>query len=863
MCPGLSLLQLLIAPLNLRRVKACCSWIEGDARLAWVACVRVAWAVLAGGVATVSAQVFTLTTAAGSGYIGDGGAAREAILRQPQGLASDWDGNLFIAEAGGHRVRKISRTGEITTVAGTGVKGFSGDDGPATEAQLDTPYGLAVDTQNRLYIADLGNTRVRRVTPDGIITTVAGGGTLIPGKENEGKPATEFALSLPRNLAPDRFGDGLYVSDFSAHRIYHIAGDGTLTTVAGTGECGYSGNNGAPSEARVCYPTGIFADYSGNLYISDSQNGVVRKIENGVITDVAHVTTPTGLAFDVWGDLVVADAATGTLRKFPRRGDPSSINLGASDVALGFGGSLFVTDSNAGIVHEITYEGKSSLAAGPGPASQGDDGPATLAILDEPRGVAADASGNIYVADRASHRIRRVAADGTITTIAGTGVKGDAGDGRLATEALLDHPVAVALDAAGNLYIGDTGSHRVRVITPSGLILPVAGTGTRGSGDDGGPAVLAPLDAPSGIAIDQAGNVYIAETDAGKIRRVDTLGMITTVLQDLKGPHSLALDWDGNLYFTEQDGARVGRLDSVTGAVTYLGGDAWKIPRGIAITSGGETYVADTGRQQILRILRNGKTTPVAGTGAAGLSGDGVPALQASLGYPWNVAAGAGGELLFIEAENRRVRRLTSGPAAPDGLQVLNAASARKSPVAPNMLVALRDTGLQAEDVTDTFVLFNSMLVRILSMDDTEIVVQAPSSLPSAGGVEIAVVYQGMIAVSLSADAAAAAPGFFADSAGQASAQNSDGSLNSASRPAARGSVLSLFGTGLGLGDLPVSVMVGGVPAEVIQTSALGAFPGVFQADVRVPQNVMAGSVEVVITVGDAASPAGVSVAVN
>jgi len=191
---------------------------------------------------------YVISTVAGSGWIGDGGPATQAILRQPGGVAADGNGNIYIAETGASRVRKVDRSGAITTLAGTGVAGFSGDGGPAAQAELASPYGVAADILGNVYIADLGNARVRRVGLDGNITTVAGGGTLEPGTANEGMPGVSMRLLAPRNLVADDQGN-LYISDFARHRVFQLSAGGLLTTVAGTGSPGYLGDGGPAAGA--------------------------------------------------------------------------------------------------------------------------------------------------------------------------------------------------------------------------------------------------------------------------------------------------------------------------------------------------------------------------------------------------------------------------------------------------------------------------------------------------------------------------------------------------------------------------------------------------------------------------------------
>jgi len=205
---------------------------------------------------------YTITTAAGSDWVGDGDPATRAVLLQAEGITADFNGNIYIADAAGHRVRKLSPSGIIQTVAGTGVRGFSGDHGPAGAAQLNSPYGLAFDARGNLYIADLGNARVRRVAPDGTITTIAGGGEFPAGGDNEGSQATAVSFSAPRNLALD--GDGnLYISDFTAHRVYRMSPDGSLVTAAGMGIAGFSGDGSVATRARLSYPAGLAVDRQG------------------------------------------------------------------------------------------------------------------------------------------------------------------------------------------------------------------------------------------------------------------------------------------------------------------------------------------------------------------------------------------------------------------------------------------------------------------------------------------------------------------------------------------------------------------------------------------------------------------------
>jgi sugar lactone lactonase YvrE len=342
----------------------------------------------------------TISTVAGGGNsLGDGGPATSAGLGYlPRGVAVDAAGNVYIADTGNNRVRKVGTDGTITTIAGTGVSGFSGDGGPATSAQLWDPRGVAVDAAGNVYIADYSNWRVRKVSTGGTITTIAGTG--YAGDIGDGIPATSTRLIYPSGVAVDAAGN-VYIADTNTHRVRKIGTDGTISTIAGTTVGGFSGDGCPATSAQLAYPSGVAVDAAGNIYIADHLNQRVRKIGTG-----GTITTIAG----------------------------TGVN--------GF---------------------------------SGDGGPATSAELYDPRGVAVDAAGNVYIADSGNSRGRKIGTDGTITTIAGDGgQQGFGGDGGPATSAQLNGPQGVAVDPAGNLYIADTFNSRIRKVLlaapPSGLV---------------------------------------------------------------------------------------------------------------------------------------------------------------------------------------------------------------------------------------------------------------------------------------------------------------------------------------------------------------------------------------------------------
>jgi uncharacterized protein (TIGR03437 family) len=763
--------------------------------------------------------------------VGDGSNAIGAILRQAEGLTADLAGNLYVADAQEHRIRVISPTGVIRTVAGNGAAGFSGDGGQAKDCQLNSPYGILLDPRGNLFIADLGNSRVRRISPDGRITTVAGGGNLPAGGPNEGTLATQLALDAPRNLAMDSLGN-LYISDFNAHRVYRLDPSGVLTTAVGTGVAGFGGDGSSAAAARIAYPTAIAVDRDDNLYVADSQNHLIRRVTHGMITSYARALTPTGLALDGKSTLYIADPSGAQIVQVPQSGKATAIGVSAQDLAFASDGNLYASDG--AVVRRITPVGAVTIAAGGGDLARGDGGDAKQALLNHPAGVAADSAGNLYIADRDNGRIRRVA-NGIITTLA----------------ADLKSPAAISVDSTGAIFIPDPDNHRIQRIGPDGRIsFFVTGLGS-------------PVYAVPG----PAGELYVADTALGAILRVDSHGGTTTLRDGLKGPRGLAVDGQGGIYFTEMDAQRVSRL-SADGSVAQLAQGFWNIPRAVAVSSSGNVYVADTGLQQIVMVDTSGRAKAVAGTGVAGFSGDGGLATAAQLGFPWDLAAGPGGVLYVADLSNNRIRSLSSTPdqilPSTAVMAVVNAASHLPGPIAPLMLVELQGANLEAADIPNTQVLFGGQPGTIVSARSSGLIVLAPLSLAS-GPIDIEVRNQSVsLGVIRSVVVIQAAPALFADSTGQAAANNEDGTLNSASNPDGRGSIVSLYGTGFGVTGGPVGVKIGDYDSDVLYAGPVDGFPGLFQVNARVPAGFLApGKASVIVTVGSASTQGGATITVR
>ena len=499
-----------------------------------------------------------ITTIAGTGaagFTGDGGNAVDAQINLPESVIVDSTGNVFIAEPNNHRVRKVTPAGVITTIAGIGTAGFSGDGGPATAAQLNLPYGLAFDSAENLFIADMNNNRIRRLAPDGTIRTIAGSGAR--GFAGDGGPATSAQLNSPYRVSVDDDGN-LFIADMNNNRVRRVTAAGTISTVGGNGTGGYGGDGGPATGAQLNTPYGVGVDAAGNVYVADYSNNRLRKVSpTGTITTLAG----TGIA------------------GFSGDGGPSTnaqIRLPA-DVAVDGAGNVFFTDSTNYRVRRISAAGVISTVAGRGtPGFSGDGGAAANAQFNPPAGLAIDANGNLFIADQFNHRIRKITPSGTISTFAGTGTAGFSGDDGPATGARLNSPFGVAVDSLGNVFIADSSNHRIRKVAPTGTITTAAGIGNAGFSGDGGAAAAAQLNNPLGIAVDAAGNLYIADTNNSRVRRVTPTGLIFTIAGTTSGFRG--------------DGGPAGA--------------AWlSLPRRVAVDGAGNVFVADTLNQRVRQLV--------------------------------------------------------------------------------------------------------------------------------------------------------------------------------------------------------------------------------------------------------------------
>jgi trimeric autotransporter adhesin len=885
--------------------------------------------------AAPASTTYRISTAAGSDRMGDGGLATAAQFGTLQGLAVDTSGNIYVADTGYHRVRRISAAGIVTTVAGTGVAGYSGDGGTAVTAQLNLPYGLAVDASGYLYIADLGNQRVRRVAPDGTIATYAGCGT--KGSTGDGGLATSAQLASPRNLALDRSGN-LYIAEFEGHRVRRVTSAGTIATVAGTGVAGLGGDGFAATTALLNYPAGVAVDSAGTLYICDSQNQRVRKVlASGTIFTLLGATSGTALlsplavAVDIYGTVYVGDASASVRQLSAGGAWTTTAGTGVAgfsgdggvsqaarlnsvrDVAVDAAANVLIADSSR--VRRVNNLGIISTVAGDGYLSSvGDGGAATDASLLGPRGVALDASGNLYVADSGTGRVRRIGSDGLIATVAGNGTAGFSSTIATAASSPLNTPSGVAAGLAGSVLIADTANQRIRRVSSAGTIATLVGTGTAGYGPDGVAPELEPLNGPRGVCVDAAGTPYAVDTGNHRILRVPSSGTVAIVAgtggfgdggdggaatsTPMNEPAACAFDGQGNLYIADTGNHRVRKVDgngivttvAGTGTAGFSGDEGLAAqallhsPLGVAAGSDGTVYIADTGNNRIRAVTADKLIHTIAGQDWSGFAGDGDVATLARLSAPAGVAAAADGSVYAADTGNNRIRLLTpvTETAAAASITVASAAGATATAVAPGELIAIGGTslgpdtglsgtadsaGLLPTALGETQVLADGVAAPLLYVQASRITAQVPYAVSGKTSVTIEVLYRSVSRGSLAVPVAAAAPALFG------SPLNADGTVVSAAHPAPRGSVVTFLATGTGLTDgadvtglvppssgtplLALRLRIAGFDATLLSVAAAADRPGVLRLDVLTPSGfVPPGEAAVEFTVGTFAAPA-------
>jgi sugar lactone lactonase YvrE len=678
----------------------------------------------------------------------NGVPALSVSLNLPSGVATDGKGNVYVSLRASHQVVRIDPTGTLYLVAGTGAQGSqgpSGDGGPAVSATLSIPLGLILDTAGNLYIADAGSNRIRMVDTKGIIHTFAGNGNNI--NSGDGGPATAASLDTPSALAFDPSGN-LIIADTGNNEIRAVSPAGIITKIAGTGNAAYDQDNGTVATASFSAPTGVAVDKSGNIYVSDTGNQRVRLLATTGITSViagngtkgsfgdgrqastAEVNNPGALVFDSAGNLYIADIGNDRVRVINSAGVISNYagsgkvgaggdggyaidaNLNLQFIAMDSKNNLYIADGGNFRVREVTASnGFITTVGGNGLVSYN---PTNLLAV----------GSNVYFSDSTANRIRSFNITGgaaSIGILAGNGQSTfDAADDTAVT-ARLNAPRGLARDPAGNIYFADNKNQVVRKITPEGALVTLAGNATNLDQGDGALATSSELSGPVAVAY-AGGNVYILEQAGERIRVITPNGNINTfagtgvpgqpsspsgaaLSQPMNQPQGLTSDSAGNLYLADTGNNIIRKITTSgtittiagTGAATYTGDGGPAVsaslrnPTGLAVDSYGNIFIADTRNNVIREIGADGIIATVAGNGTAGYNGDGSPATSFSLNQPSDVAIGPSCSIVVADVANQRIRQVFPAVAysittVPAGLQVLADGQLVQTPAVLNWL---------------------------------------------------------------------------------------------------------------------------------------------------------------------------------
>ncbi len=661
-----------------------------------------------------------ISTIAGTGIAGyQDGPAAQAQFNFPESAKVDANGNIYVTEVLGHTVRKIDTAGNVTTIAGiSGKDGDSGDGCPATAATFHQLYGVAIDAGGNVYVSDSQASRVRRITTSGCIATILGNGTA--GFAGDG--TANGTLNSPQGLAYDSNADVLYVADTSNHRIRMLtkasAGGGLVNTFAGCGTPGTSGCSNSISTSTTATKATLFLPQDvavgpDGIYILDvvqlpgGFSTLIYRVDNtGTMTLLYSLSSSSNSAGFLGSALTVV----------------SQTQIYVSEVLY----TRTIQLLNGNPSGSQTYAGGGLLDGVPA-VTAGVIGPVATCPLNPsvpcmPAGIRTDSLGNIYISDFGENRVRKIDTSGNITTVAGNGILASRGDGGSALLASLAGPLGLDFDGAGNLYIAESFGNRVRMVSAAtGNISTFAGTGgvvgcsqTSGPcGGDGGPATSATIANPTSVAVNRStGAVYIVDNGNDRIRVVNS-GVISTYAgtavgtlcnggslscgdggpatsAELAGPVDIVLDGSGNLYIAERfvqvsltiayAGARIRKVDT-SGKISTIAGNglfdgsgegsaalsaSLGTPSGLAIDpNNGNLYVSDDRNQRILRVT--GTVTRLVGNGASGFNGDGAAPINTQIQRPQGLALDAGGNLLFWDTGNNRIRKVPGiGTANPE-----------------------------------------------------------------------------------------------------------------------------------------------------------------------------------------------------
>jgi sugar lactone lactonase YvrE len=603
----------------------------------------------------------TLSVFAG-GLSGQGyrdGAAAEARFSYPNGLAFDSSGNLFVADSRNRLIRKITPSGMVSTVAGTA--GIAGSlDGPAAAAQFTFPADVTVDAADNIYVADSADNIIRKIDAKGMVSTIAGLATQTGSTDGAGSAARFNGASA---LVVDAAGN-LFVADSSNHTIRKITPAGMVTTFAGqAGKAG--GADGSRTSAQFNNPTSIAIDREGNLYVMDGANYTVRKI------------TPKGVVSTIAGTVGKSGSADGPAAKAQFN---AAMGIGCDEA-----GNVYVADTFAATIRKIDAKGNVSTLAGTAGSSGSVNATGVAARFSLPQRVAVDRTGNLYVTD-GNGQIRKITAAGVVSTFAGTPAQSGSADGA-GPNARFSFTNGVVLDHEGNLFVADMDNGTIRKITRASVVTTFAGTPGKGGSADGTGAA-AQFDGVATLAMASEGSLYAAEFYNNTVRKVTPAGVVTTfvgtagksggadgkgAVAQLSGPNDIAADSQGNLYIADFNNNTVRKI-TPEGVVSTLAGSAGKAgsqdgvgaaarfdgPAGVAPDTAGNVYVTELNNHTLRKIGPDGRVTTIAGVPGKPGSVDGSGA-TARLNGPWGIAIDGHGDIFICDTGNNAIRKVTPG----------------------------------------------------------------------------------------------------------------------------------------------------------------------------------------------------------
>jgi sugar lactone lactonase YvrE len=697
-----------------------------------------------------------VTTFAGSSAGSADGTGTNASFTNPFGVAVDSVGNVYVTDGTNHRIRKITPEGVVTTLAGSLSNTSGSTDGTGTNASFSNPQGVAVDSAGNVYVGEYNNYRIRKITPAGVVTTFAGSLSNTPGSANG--TGTNATFSTPTGLAVDSAGN-VYVADQGNQRIRRITSTGVVTTLAGSSQ---GSTDGTGTNATFSAPTGVAVDSAGNVYVADQTNNRIRRIiaktysllpyttqtGSSAITVPASTTQTLNFAVpssslpstltlagtwvlklyaflvsstssatitcQVFNGTTLLTSGTSsvivssmTVQLYPitfiiptvnipdyleldvivtTQSSPLTFQFTAPNLSLmetsfpsvtlkPSSGSVIQLDSGFGTVD--LPQGIVSTFAG---SSQGStDATGTNATFNSPREIAIDSLGNLYVVDTNNHRIRRITPEGVVTTFAGSSSGSTDGIG---TNATFNGPTGIVVDSVGNLYVVDQSNHRIRRITQAGVVTTFAGSLSNSTGSTDGVGTNASFNFPSDIAFDSSGNMYVTDQSNNSIRRITPSGVVTTFAGSLLNssgstdgigtnarfntPHGIAVDSVGNVYVADRGNHRI-RIITPAGVVTTFAGSSsgsadgtgtnasFNNPFGISVDSLGNVYVADRDNSRIRKITSAGVVSTFAGSSRGYLDATGT---NAQFNLPQGIAVDSTGNLYVGDSANHRIRRI-------------------------------------------------------------------------------------------------------------------------------------------------------------------------------------------------------------